>query len=331
MKSSPLFPLLHLVPVLLSGTVLFFGAAGVEWHVVVPSLWEYAWRGVDLVPDAAIVWEIRLPRILLALVVGATLSGSGATMQTMFRNPLVDPFMLGISAGAAFGCALSVGLFPDFSIQLVSLLCAIITAFVVLFLARTAGGGRIALVLSGVIVSAFLMALTSAIKFFVPPDKVQVIVLWLMGSFGLADWPSLRIAGFGLFLGFAPVLLMRWRLNLLSLGNDEIQAMGMSAEKMRVIVIVCLSFASALAVSVSGIIGWVGLITPHIARTLVGSDMRRLLPTSISLGAGLMLLADTLARTLTTYDLPVGIVTALLGAPFFVYLLRKARCGWTQG
>jgi iron complex transport system permease protein len=331
MKASPSLVLLHLTPFLLACVVLFFGAAGVDWNLVAPGVWHYLWEGVDLVPDAAIVWEIRLPRILLALVIGATLSGSGATMQTMFKNPLVDPFMLGISAGAAFGCALSVGVFPNLAIQPLSLVCAISTAFVVLFLARSVGGGRIALVLSGVIVSAFLMAMTSAIKFFVPPDKVQVIVLWLMGSFGLADWSALRIAGFGLLVGFTPVLLLRWRLNLLSLGNDEVQALGLSAEKLRAIVIICLSFASALAVSVSGVIGWVGLITPHIARTLVGSDMRRLLPTSLSLGAGLMLLADTLARTLTKYDLPVGIVTALFGAPFFVYLLRRAKCGWTQG
>lgn len=321
----------HISPFLVAFAVLFIGAADIDWKIAFDGIVNYVLHGSELESDAAIVWDIRLPRIILAVLVGAILSGSGAAMQTIFKNPLVDPFLLGISSGAALGCALSVAVFPSLPIQPLAFVGALVATLGALGLAKIAGGGRIALVLAGVVLSAFLGAATGVIKFFASPDKVQAIVIWLMGSLSLSDWGSVKIALVGFVVGFVPLFAIRWRINILSLGDDEAKSIGVSLEKVRFFAVLCAAFACALAVSVSGTIGWIGLLTPHIARILVGSDMRRLLPASISLGAALMLISDTIARTLTQYDLPVGMVTAMLGAPFFVLLLRRANSGWTQG
>ncbi len=323
--------LTYILPIVMAIGVIFVGSADIDWNLAISGIANHLFYGEELESDAAIVWEIRLPRVLLALIVGAVLSGSGAAMQTIFKNPLVDPFLLGISSGAALGCALSIAVLPKFPVQPLAFIGALIATVAALSLARVAGGGRIALVLSGVVLSAFLAAATGIIKFFATPDKVQAIVVWMMGSLSLSDWASVKIAVFGLVVGFVPIFALRWKINLLSLGEDEAKALGVSTEKLRFFTVLCAAFACALAISVSGTIGWIGLLTPHIARILVGSDMRKLLPASISIGAVLMLLSDTIARTITQYDLPVGMVTAMLGAPFFILLLRRANSGWTQG
>ncbi len=321
---------LHVTPWLLAVAAVFVGASGIDGSVAGSELLLYLRQDPALTPDAAILWDIRMPRIALALLVGAALSGAGATLQTLFKNPLVDPFLLGISAGAAFGCALSIGMWPHWPIQPLAFIGALLSAVIVLLLAQAAGGGRLALVLSGVVLSAFLTAATGLVKFFVEPQKLQSIVFWMMGSFSLADWSAVQVAGWGVLIGLCPLLLLRWRLNVLALSDDEARALGVAVEPLRLLAVVCTALATAFAVSVCGLIGWIGLLTPHIARLLVGADVRRLLPASLSLGAALMLIADTISRSLTQYDLPVGLVTALLGAPFFIVLLRYAHSGWTQ-
>ena len=188
---------------------------------------------------------------------------------------------------------------------------------------------RLSLILAGVIISAFFSAMVSIIKFLVDPNKLQSIVFWLMGSFALANWQQVRIAGAGVILGLLPVLLMRWRLNVMSMGEEEAKLLGINLRRDRTIFILCSSLAVSLAVSVSGVIGWVGLMVPHLIRMLCGPDHRTLVPFSIAGGAAFMILADTIARNLTSFDIPVGIITAVLGAPFFVFLMKRGgRENW---
>jgi iron complex transport system permease protein len=281
-------------------------------------------------PERAIIIDIRLPRILLAGLVGVALSVTGVTFQGIFRNPLVDPFILGISAGAAFGCALSIGFLPAMPIQIMSFVFGISAVALAYSIARTQGEiSRLPLILSGVIISAFFTAMVSVVKFLVDPMKLQNIVYWLMGSFALADWGCVRLVGIGLLISLVPIYFMRWRLNVMSMGDDEARSMGINVTRDRIIFIAASTIAVSVAVSVSGIIGWVGLMVPHLIRMMTGPDHKSLVPLSMAGGAAFMIIADTIARNLTSFDLPVGIITAITGAPFFVYLMKKGgRESW---
>lgn len=313
-------------PLLVGWVSLFLGAYGVSpWMVlqVIGGTLVPSWSPGDIA-ESSIILDIRLPRVILAGLVGTALAGSGVVLQGIFRNPLVDPYILGISAGASLGCALSVGFFPSWPVQTMAFVFGMGSVAMTYSMAKSQGEiSRLPLILSGVIVSAFFTAMVSIVKFLVDPNKLQSIVFWLMGSFSLADWRQVRITVIGAVLGLLPVVLMRWRLNVMSMGEEEARAMGVHVKRDRVIFIVCSSLAVSLAVSVSGIIGWVGLMVPHLIRMLVGPDHRTLVPLSIAGGAAFMIVADTIARNLTNFDIPVGIITAILGAPFFVYLMRR--------
>ncbi len=313
-------------PFLIGWIALFIGAYNINplmvLKIIGSEIWPYS--GSPDIQEKAIILDIRLPRVILAGLVGIALSGSGVTLQGIFRNPLVDPFILGISAGAALGCALSVGFFPNLPIQITALLFGIIAVILAYTMAKTQGEvSRLPLVLSGVIISAFFTAMVSIVKFLVDPYKLQSIVFWLMGSFSLSDWRLVKIAGAGIIAGVLPIFLMRWRLNVISMGEDEAKALGVNVKRERIIFIGASSLAVSIAVSVSGIIGWVGLMVPHLVRMLIGPDHRSLVPLSMAGGAAFMIFADTIARNLTSFDIPVGIITAITGAPFFVYLMKK--------
>jgi iron complex transport system permease protein len=318
--------LLLISPFVAGGIAIFVGAFHLSPGSVVKILFSTVMPSLDLsnVPEQAIVLDIRLPRIFLAGFVGIALSGAGVTLQGIFRNPLVDPFILGISAGAALGCALSIGFFPHLPIQLMAFAfggAAVVLAYAV---ARTQGEvSRLPLILSGVIISSFLTAMVSIVKFLVDPNKLQSIVFWLMGSFSLSDWRLVGIAGIGIAAGLLPIVLMRWRLNVLSMGEDEAKSLGINVKIDRLVFITGSSLAVSIAVSVSGIIGWVGLMVPHLVRMITGPDHRSLVPLSMAAGASFMIFADTLARGLTDFDIPVGIITAITGAPFFIYLMKR--------
>lgn len=201
---------------------------------------------------------------------------------------------------------------------------SIIAVFLAYIIARTQGEiSRIPLILSGVIISAFFTALVSIVKFLVDPHKLQNIVYWLMGSFALADWQQVHIAGTGIAIGLIPIFFMRWRLNVISMGDDEARTLGVHVTRERIIFIAASTLIVSVAVSVSGIIGWAGLMAPHLIRMLCGPDHKNLVPLSIAGGASFMIFADTLARNTTSFDIPVGIITALIGAPFFVYLMQR--------
>jgi len=318
--------LILISPFLASGIALFVGAFNVSPVMVLKILFNGIVQssGLSDIPEKAIILDIRLPRVILAGLVGIALSGSGVTLQGIFRNPLVDPFILGISAGAALGCALSVGFFPHLPIQLMAFFFGILAVILTYIIGRTQGEvSRLPLILSGVIISAFFSAMVSIVKFLVDPHKLQSIVFWLMGSFSLSDWRLVKIAGAGIIAGLLPVFLMRWRLNAMSMGENEAKALGVNVKRERIIFIGASSLAVSIAVSVSGIIGWVGLMVPHLVRMLIGPDHKRLVPLSMAGGAAFMIFADTIARSLTDFDIPVGIITAITGAPFFIYLMKK--------
>ncbi|UOR88094.1 FecCD family ABC transporter permease [Helicobacter pylori] len=313
--------------VILAVVVLLFGGESLsleEWKEVCLNVKNYFLHNEELSSLSIIILEIRLPRVILALLVGASLSGSGVVMQTIFRNPLVDPFLLGISSGAMLGVAMAIAVVES-NIAILAFFGAILASLAVLAMNRVLGNSVLSLVLSGVVLSAFLSALAGAIKFFVIPQKAQAIVVWLLGSLSLSSYKDCLIAFIGLSLGFIPLFLLRWRINLLSLSDAQSLSLGINPVLLRSLCLVCVSVASALAVSVSGTIGWIGLVIPHVARLFFGANLQKLLLSSLLMGAFFLLLADVVAKTITPYDLPVGIATSVLGAPFFLWLLFRTR------
>lgn len=313
-------------PLLVGAAALFWGAYGVSPLLTLQCLLNeiVPLAGMADLPERAIIMDIRLPRVLLAGLAGAALAGSGATLQGVFRNPLVDPFILGLSAGAAFGCAVSIGFLPMVPVPVTAFVFSAGSALLAYSIAKNQGEvSRLPLILSGVIISAFFTALTSVVKFLVDPHKLQSIVFWLMGSFALADWQAVRLAGCGVVLALLPAHLMRWRLNVISMGEEEAKLLGVNIRRDRLIFVASSTVAVSIVVSVSGIIGWVGLMAPHLVRMMTGPDHRTLLPLSMAGGAAFMIFADTAARSMSSFDIPVGIITALTGAPFFVWLMKK--------
>lgn len=281
----------------------------------------------------AVVIELRLPRIIGAVFVGAALSVSGAAYQVMFRNPMVSPAILGVSAGAAFGAAFAIlwGMSAALvhGMTFAGGLIAVAITYVVGVKFCRGGNTTLAIILAGIIVSTFFTSLLSMTKFAADPyDKLPVIVYWLMGSLADISLDRLLLPMISMAAAFLPLYLLRWRINLLSFGGEEAQALGIPVERLRLIVILCATLLTAAAVSLSGIIGLVGLIVPHLVRFIMGPDFRFLLPGSALLGALFLLLADNLARTLWTMEIPLGILTSLFGVPFFLYLLIKYHHGW---
>jgi len=278
--------------------------------------------------DQTILFDIRLPRALMAMVVGSALAVSGAVLQAIFKNPLVNSYILGISSGAAFGAALAIGIFAGIGVTPAAFSFALIAVLATTSLARV--GGRVtpvSLVLAGIIINAFFSALTSLLEFLMEHDKLASVVYWLMGSFANSDWSSLRVTFPVILVGCLLIYLMRWQLNVLSFG-EEAKLVGVDVERLKFVFVVLVSMITAVSIAFCGIIGWVGLMIPHIVRMAFGPDHKTLIPLTITLGASFLVLADTLARSVATYEIPIGIITTLLGIPFFAYLLRKTGGGW---
>lgn len=274
-----------------------------------------------------VIWNIRLPRIGAALLVGAVLSAAGAAYQGMFRNPLVSPDILGVSAGAGLGAVMAIWLgLPLGAVQGFAFVggLAAVGAVLGLSLLVRRHDPVLVLVLAGVAVGALLGAGIALIKTVADPTtQLPSITFWLMGGLNAITASDLLGTAPALLLGLLPMALLRWRMNLLSLDDDEAEALGVPVGRMRMLLVAAATLATAAAVSIAGIIGWVGLVVPHVARLLVGPDFGRLLPASLLLGGGFLVVADTLARTVADIELPLGIVTALVGAPFFLFLLAR--------
>ena len=275
------------------------------------------------------LYEIRLPRIVLAVLTGMSLSASGVSLQAVFRNPLVDPFILGISAGAAMGGALSLAFMPEIPVQAASFVCGLAAVLLALFLAHTGqDAGGLPLILAGIVVSSLFSACLSTIQFLVDPDRLGSIIFWLMGSFSRANWKTVYSVAPFMLSGLLLLIMIGWRLNILSLGEEDALSLGVQVNRFRFFIIITASLLTALSVSVCGIIGWVGLVVPHIARLIVGPEHKRLVPFTILLGGIFMLWVDNISRSFTDYEIPVGIVTSLCGAPFFMFLLKRSREIW---
>ena len=278
-----------------------------------------------------IVFEIRLPRIIGAIVVGACHAISGAAFQSIFKNPLVSSDLLGVSNGAGFGAALAILISgANIVTQLFAFVFGLISVATTYLISRTyKAGGILVLVLSGVAISAFFNSLISAIKFIADPDdKLPEIVYWLMGSLASINADKLFMIAIPVIIGLAILLVLRWQMNLLAMGDEEAQSLGLDAGKLRLIIIVACTLVTSAAVSISGIIGWVGLVVPHMTRIIVGPDHKILLPASISIGASFLLLIDNISRTFISIEIPIGILTAIVGVPLFLYLLRRGYSEW---
>jgi iron complex transport system permease protein len=274
-----------------------------------------------------VIFAIRMPRIVLGLLGGIALSISGASLQSLFRNPLVDSYILGVSAGAGLGAALGIAYFPDIvgMIQVLAFAFGIGAFLLTYYSAKTRGETPVvSLVLGGIIVTALLTAGQTVVKFLTTPEQLAGIVYWLMGSLASAKWSDVFIMLPFAATSFAIIILMRWRLNVLSMGDEEAKALGIDIGRDRMIVLLATTLMVSAFISVAGIIGWIGLIIPPTTRMLMRtSDNRVVIPVSAALGAITLILADDLARALLSFELPVGILTTLLGAPFFLYLLKR--------
>ncbi len=314
--------------------VFVFSVCLGRYHVSLHELWALVMGrlflpGTDTSPVLhTVVFNIRLPRIMAALLVGASLSASGACYQGMFRNPLASPALLGAAAGAGFGATLGICL----SLHVVGIqalaFCVSLAAvgLTCLLSGRIRHDRTLGLVLAGIMTGSLFTAATSFFKYAADPyDKLPTITFWLMGSLSSITMADVKFVVLPILSGLLPLYLIRWRLNVLSLGDDEARALGVNVRFYKLLVIVCATLATAASVSVSGMIGWVGLVIPHLARLMVGPDYKDLFPASAVAGGVFLLLVDDLARILASVEIPLGILTALIGVPFFLFLLLRER------
>lgn len=275
---------------------------------------------------AIAVLNVRLPRILLACLVGCGLSAAGTGYQTVFQNPMAAPDILGASSGACFGAALAILTGQGaVMITVFAFLASLLSVALVYLVGNHTRGNRVVnLLLAGIMVGSLFSACTSYIKLVADPtNQLPQITYWLMGSLSGTRMGTVKFAAVCMAVGLVPLLLLRWRMNLLTLSPDEARAMGVHTDRLRLAVILSSTVLTAAAVSVSGMIGWVGLVIPHLSRRIVGSDCRRLMPMSCLFGAAFLLLVDNMARCLTATEIPIGILTAFVGAPFFIYLMVR--------
>jgi iron complex transport system permease protein len=280
-------------------------------------------------PAEAVVLRIRLPRILAATAVGAALACSGAAYQSLFRNPLVSPDILGVSAGAAFGAVVGIFLaLPVLAIEAASFAGGLAAVTIVYGIAAAIRGrdAVLILVLAGVVIGALFGAGVGLLKYLADPyNQLPAITFWLLGSLAAANLRDLTSLLPAVAIGLALLALLRWRIDVMTMGDEEATALGVNTRLLRVFVIAAATLMTSAAVAASGIIGWVGLVVPHLARLLIGPAFTRLLPVSALFGAGYLLAVDTVARTLGTVELPLGVLTAALGTPMFLWLLAFSR------
>lgn len=342
---------LSLTTLLLGGTFIAsfcIGRYGVALEDVVKSLYkgfqyvlwllENVFGGNQPQPvrldssEDIVVWLVRMPRILAAILVGGSLAFSGATYQGLFRNPMVSPDILGAAAGASVGACIMMLFYQNNAmIQSGAFVVGIVAVIFSYLLSKVISRGSNAtliLVLCGMTVNALFQSFVSIIKYIADPEsQLPEMTYWLMGSIAKVDYEDLKFFFATFIVGTLPVLLLRWRLNILSMGEDEAKSMGVNISRTRLICIVCATLLTASVVSFAGTIGWVGLMIPHLARFIVGPNNKVLLPMSLLAGSLFMLVIDNICRTLLPYEIPLGVLTSLLGAPFFIYILYKKKGG----
>ncbi len=279
-----------------------------------------------------VLFSVRIPRIVAALLVGAALAAAGTVYQGLFRNPLVSPDILGVSTGAGLGAALGILLsLPVVMTQALAFAGGLGTVALVYAVATAVRGHEpmLVLVLAGVVLGALAGASISLVKILADPyDQLPAITFWLLGSLAAIQPNDVWSAFPWVAISLLPLILLRWRVNLLTLGDEEAAALGINPRRLRMVLVAAATLMTASVVAISGVIGWVGLVMPHIARLVVGPNFDRLLPTAMILGAGYLLIVDTIARTMTETEIPLGILTAFVGAPVFLWLLAMGRRSW---
>lgn len=328
------YGLLLALPIMLFLVSLTLGLYGIDVSDVGRILLSPLWPNLaDDIPDVAqtIVLQIRLPRVLAALLIGATLACTGTAFQGIFKNPLVDSNLLGVSSGAGFGAALMLLIKAGtLQVQLAAFafgLLAVSLAFFGSRMYKTAP--MIVLTLMGILIGSLFNSLTSLLKYVADPlDTLPAITFWLLGGLTGVTWSDIPLLAVVTIAGSLFFWLIRWQFNILSLGDAEAIALGMNPDRLKLMIIVVATLMSAIAVSVGGVIGWVGLVIPHAGRILVGPDHKRLIPVSLSLGAAFLLLIDNVSRTVLPSEVPLGVLTGLIGVPMLIALLRRNRTGW---
>jgi iron complex transport system permease protein len=326
--------LILFLPVALAVISLTLGRYDISAPDVVRVLLSPLFPGLaEGIPEIAqqLVLRIRVPRILAALLIGASFGATGTAFQAIFKNPLVDSNILGVTSGAGFGAAIAILLMAsNWQVQLSAFVFGLAAVSLSFFGSRLYKSTPIlVLTLMGILVGSLFNSLTSLLKYVADPlDTLPAITFWLLGSLTNITWQNIP----GLFmitlLGLIFFWLVRWRLNILSLGDDEAKSLGVNPIHMKMMIILVATLMTAVAVSISGVIGWVGLVIPHAGRMIVGPDHKRLLPVSVGLGAAFLLLIDNIARTLLPGEIPLGVLTGLIGVPLLIALLRRNRTGW---
>jgi iron complex transport system permease protein len=275
-----------------------------------------------------VLLNIRLPRVFAAVMIGSALSGAGVAYQSLFQNPMVSPDVLGASAGAGFGAAIGISFSLSFlGVTLTSFLFGLgAVAIAYLVSTRIRRDPSFGMVLAGIVTGSLFSSGTSYLKLIADPnDTLPSITYWLMGSLASIRPQDIALAAVPIVLGLVPLLLFRWRLNILAMGEEEARTLGVHTGRLRLIIVCCATLVTSASVAVSGMIGWVGLVIPHLARMLVGSDSRLLMPASMLLGGTYLMMVDTLARLIAASEIPLGILTSFVGAPFFLFLMLRRR------
>lgn len=317
-----------LLPTVTGILCMCFGRMKLPVSDVINSICSIFTGEIDNLQVYSVVVNLRLPRILMAIIVGAGLTCAGDTFQSLFSNPLATPDILGVTSGTCVGAILAIILSCSIlETQLIALVFGLVSVFFTLKIAgKNNSGSMVYLVLASVIASSLFNAIGSLLKYTADPqDKLPEITYWLMGSFTSATYKKLIVGSPLILIGIAIIFLLRWRLNILSLSEDEAKSSGIDIKKTRMLFILASTVITASCVSMCGQVGWIGLLIPHCARMLVGSNNRYVIPISISLGACFMILIDTLSRTISVIELPLSILTAIIGAPVFISLLSKNR------
>ncbi len=325
--------LLFITPILLGVMAICMGRYFVSMFDIYSVAISYITGSIGDIPSITknVIINIRLPRIIMAIVVGGGLAVAGAAMQSLFSNPLATPDTIGVGSGASFGAALAILLFNNIlAIQSLAFAMGIFAAFITInFSKLTRSNSIIMIVLAGMIVSSFFAALISLLKTVADTDsELPSIVFWLMGSMAGSSFEKLQYGAVPILIGSAIIIALRWKMNALLLSEDEIKSMGINIRRMRLIVMCSATLITASVVSMCGQVGWMGLLVPHLCKLIVGNNNKNVIPFSFSLGASFMLVVDTLARSLTQAEIPLSIITALLGAPFFAFIMIRLGGKW---
>ena len=331
--------LLYLVLTVMFIVVFLYSVTLGRFSLSLPELLNMIWSKIFHLPqtwsDGAEIalFNIRIPRIVAAALVGGGLAAAGAVYQGLFKNPMVSPDLLGASTGAGFGACAAISLsLSTFGVQTAAFICGIIAVMLAYGIARVVSRSSnmlFTLILTGMVISTMFSSLISVLKFVADPDdKLPAITFWLMGGLTAVKLSDVTALLVPVAAALIPILLLRYQLNIISFGDQEAKTMGVNVKLVRMLMIVCSTLLTAGTVAIAGMVSWVGLIIPHVARLLAGPNYRHLLPLSILIGSIFMMIVDDLARGLFTVEIPLGIVTSIIGGPFFIYLLFKGRRSW---